>query len=313
MKNLIKRKLVREEERMVNDKSKRIYLYDYRYTTGQNLNSEDAEYVKNLKIPNKINNDSLVIFPKGNKVLFTYLDTKGRSIRAYSKKEIIKGFEGKYKRLRSFKKNYGPIVDRIIKDIRSPDPRIAQSALVLYIIYTTGLRIGSNADTRAEVKAHGISTLLSKHVKLIAPDKVKLDFIGKKGVRNTTLIKDPLIYNELRKRKSTQRNAPIFDFSHNIVRKYLQGLDGRYVIKDFRTLKANQIAEELVKKRKGPAPNETTFKKWQLEVAAKVADELGNTRSVALNDYIDPKIWARWRKPEWGIWKPKRFIMNGDE
>lgn len=310
MKNLITRKLVKEEERTVNNKPRRFYLYDYRYTTGQILKPEDAEYVKNLKIPNKINNDSLVIYPRGGKVLFSYLDTKGRSIKAYSKREIIKGFDNKYKRLRRFKKNYQSMVERMIRDIRSPDSRVSQSALIMYMIYKTGLRIGSNNDTRANVKAYGISTLLNKHVKLEAPDKIRLDFIGKKGVRNTATIRDPLIYNELRRRKSSRYNEPIFDISHNIVRKYLQSLDPRFIIKDFRTLKANQIAEELIRKRKGPAPNETTFKKWQLEVATEVAKELGNTRSVALNDYIDPRVWEKWRKKEWGIWKPKRFVQN---
>lgn len=312
MKNII-RSLISEKDVIgPSGKPKRLYTYNYRYTTGQNLNSEDADYVKSLKIPNKINNDSLIIYPQGSKVRFSYLDEKGRQIYGYSKSEIIKNYDAKYRRYRKFAKNYKPIVNQLLKDINSNDERKAQAALILYIIYKTGLRIGSNNDTKANVKAYGISTLLNKHVKLSSPNLISFDFIGKKGVRNLTTIRDSLIYNELRKRKSSAWSNSLFDVSCNTVRKYLESIDDRFVIKDFRTLKANQEAEKLVSQRKGPAPNEKTFKKWQSEVAMRVAKKLGNTKNVALNDYIDPKVWQKWLPKGLEQWRPKKFIKDED-
>lgn len=311
----IRRKLLREREELVKGKPRRFYEYDYRYTTGQEISPQDVEYVRNLKIPNKINNDSLIIHDKGGKVLYSYLDNKGRSIKAYSKSEIIKGFEEKYDRLKKFKKDHLVIVNQLIKDIKSKDPKISESALILYIIYKTGLRIGSNVDTKADVQAYGVSTLLNKHVNFGVRNKVSFDFIGKKGVRNTSTVDDPIIWENLIKLKSKNWSKPIFNnTTHNIVRNYLEALtDNKYVVKDFRTLKANEEAEKFIRKRKGPAPDEKTFKKWQLEVAERVSKVLGNTRTVALNDYIDPHLWANWLPKGQNSWRPKRFIMGEND
>ncbi len=103
-------------------------------------------------------------------------------------------------------------------------------------------------DTKAAVKAYGISTLLNKHVKLVAPNKITFDFIGKKGVRNNISIRDQLIYNELRKRKSNKWSDTLFTINSNYIRNYLGSIDDRYVIKDFRTLRANMEAQKLIKK-----------------------------------------------------------------
>lgn len=308
--NIVRSLISEKEITGPSGKPKRQYLYSYRYTGGQKLKPEDVEYVKSLRIPNKINNDSLTIYPKGSKVQFSYLDEKGRSIYGYSKSEIIKNYDKKYRRYRSFAKNHHNIVNQLLRDIHSTDERKAQAALILYIIYKTGLRIGSNADTKATFKAYGISTLLNKHVKLISPNKIIFDFIGKKGVRNNITIRDPLIYNQLKLRKTQNWSNQLFTVTGNYVRQYLGSIDDRYIIKDFRTLKANQEASRLISMKKGPAPTEKIFKKWQSEVAEKVAKKLGNTKNVALNDYIDPKLWNRWRKKEWGEFRPKKFILE---
>ena len=90
-------------------------------------------------------------------------------------------------------------------------------------------------------------------------------------------------------------------------------VDSHHVkIKDFRSLKANTIARKIIDKKKGPAITEKKFKKWQLMVADYVAKKLGNTRNVALNDYIDPSLWNKWRKPEWGPFIPKKLKISDD-
>ena len=100
--------------------------------------------------------------------------------------------------------------------------------------------------------------------------------------------------------------------SSSFVRGYLNSIDDRFNIKDFRTLKAYSIAKKEIDKRKGPAPDEKTFAKWQKEVADVVANKLGNTRAVALNDYINPSLWDKWRKKEWGSFLPKKMMAKDD-
>jgi len=299
----IVRELKEIKKRTVKGKPKEEYIYTYRYTDGQPASKKDETYAKSLRIPNKINHESLKIYPQGSRVLAEYKDTKGRKVHKYSKKEISKNVKEKYKRGELFRKNSDKILSKIKKDI-NPATKKGQAALILYIISKTGLRIGSNSDTKADVKAYGISTLLNKHVKLLKNNKVKFDFIGKKGVRNSDLISDSKIHEALSELKDEKWSRRIFDVSDTYIRKYLKSIDNRFIVKDFRTLKAYDTAKKAIAKRKGPAPNEKTFKKWQKEVGDKVAKDLGNTRSIAINDYIDPNLWDRWRKPEWGPYIP---------
>lgn len=304
---IIRKLLSTKESVALNGKPKTIYNYSYQYSNGKPVNKADQEWAVSLRIPNKINNDSLRIFPKGSRVLAEYQDTKNRKIYKYSRKEIRGNVQEKFKRIRAFLKSSPEILNQIRKDI-NPFDNIGQAALILYIISKTGLRVGSNSDTKADIKAYGISTLLNKHVSLLPDNKIRFKFIGKKGVLNQSIIKDPIISNNLLKLKSVNWSEPIFNVQSSTIRKYLNDIDSRFVIKDFRTLKATEVAQKEIAKRKGPAPDEKTFKKWQKEVADKVAKELGNTRNVALNDYIDPKLWNKWRHPEWGEFIPQKLI-----
>lgn len=243
-----------------------------------------------------------------------YKDEKGRTITRYAKNELYKNYIAKYDRTRKFEENLSPIISKIKKDINSKDPKKSEAALILYIIYKTGLRIGSNSDTKANVKAFGISTLLNKHVRFDPETKTAyLDFIGKKGVRNSATIKDELIYKKLSEMKLKNWSHRIFDTSASFVRNYFSTIDSRFKIKDFRTLKANEVAKKIIDTRRGPAPTEKKFKKWQIQTADYVAKKLGNTRGVALNDYIDPQLWNKWRKPEWGDFIPKKIKPEDPE
>lgn len=310
-KNPIKRKVRKIEEKVVNGKPKTTYFYDYSYDDSDKpITKEDKEYVEKLFIPHRIDHESLRIFPKGSRVLAEYNDIKGRKIHRYSQKEILQNVLEKYKRNKLFIKASPNIVKELKASI-NPNTDKGQAALILYIIYKTGLRIGSDTDTKADQKAYGVSTLLSKHVKFLAGNKVKLEFIGKKGVENSAIINDSIIYDALKKLKGKAYSTKLFKVSASYIRNYLASIDDRFNIKDFRTLKAYSVAQKEIEKRKGPAPDEKTFLKWQREVGDKVAKELGNTRTVAINDYINPTLWDKWRKKEWGDWMPKK-LMKGD-
>ncbi len=308
-KNPIKRIVRKVENKIVNDKPKTIYHYDYEHDSGQKISPEERVYVEKLFIPHKINNDSLRIHPKGSRILAEYQDIKGRKIHRYSQKEILENVLEKYKRNQLFVKNYKKIIDKIKSDI-NVKTKEGQAALILYIIYKTGLRIGSETDTKADQKAYGVSTLLNKHVKFLSGNKVKLEFVGKKGVDNSAIIFDPIIYQTLKKLKGKNWSNKIFEVSDSFTRRYLAEIDDRFNVKDFRTLKAYSIAKREIDKRKGPAPDEKTFIKWQKEVADKVSEKLGNTRAVALNDYIDPSLWRKWRKKDLPDWMPKKLMKK---
>jgi len=68
----------------------------------------------------------------------------------------------------------------------------------------------------------------------------------------------------------------LFNTNHEKTSKYFKKLVGKeYSLKDLRTLKANQIAKQSNLPKK--------------ELSKKVAEELGNTPSIAQKSYINPK------------------------
>jgi len=68
-----------------------------------------------------------------------------------------------------------------------------------------------------------------------------------------------------------------------------------FIVKDYRTLKANDVADRVMKEMPKPK-TEKEFKKAVKEVCAKVSQVLCNTPAMALSSYIDKRKWNDWKK-----------------
>jgi DNA topoisomerase-1 len=157
----------------------------------------------------------------------------------------------------------------------------------------TGVRPGSEKDTGAEKQAYGATTLLARHVQVSPTGAVRLKFTGKKGVALDIPVNDPGVAHMLRARAA--KGGRLFDTTDVGLRGYAAGLaGGGYKPKDFRTLRGTLTAAAEVKARntpRGPAD----YKRAVRDVATVVAAKLGNTPTVALQSYIDPTVFAKWR------------------
>lgn len=218
-------------------------------------------------------------------------DAAGRTQYLYSTERTAKKAAQKWNRLKAFGKVVSTLDQAIEKQARRSD-----EGLILDIIKHTGFRIGSDKDTKAKVKAYGVSTLLAKHVK-VDGDKVEFTFIGKEGVRNHKVIRDQQIADGLAKRlaKAKTPDARIFNTTDDRVRQEFRALPraNSFLIKDWRTMIGTQAALAAMKKL--PAPkNAAQFIKMRREVSKKVAKVLGNTPAVALKSYIAPEVFSPW-------------------
>lgn len=237
----------------------------------------------------------------------TWLDSKNRLQRRYSKKHDQGAAAAKFERAKLFNSTIKKVRNQITRDLKSENAKQRELAAVVHLIDETGFRIGSLRDTKAEQQAYGATTLLGRHVTVVG-NKVKFDFIGKKGVRIVKTVTDDDLAKIISERKTSQWSQRIFDVGPGQVRRYLKEISGQdFDVKDFRTWHATRLALKLINKRKGPAPTETKFRLWQKEVGRKVSKFLGNTGGVAVGSYIDYHAWEPWRKPEWGVWKPKKL------
>jgi len=209
-------------------------------------------------------------------------DTKGRKQYIYSAEATNRAAAEKFNRVKQFSKALPGIKQRIQSDFDSSD-----EAKVLHLISKTGFRIGSDADTGANTKAYGATTLDSTHVR-VRGNVVEFDFTGKKGVQQVHTLEDPQLANHFR-----NKSGRLFNTNEDKVREYLQNIAPGFKVKDFRTHLATGEAIRQIKKM----PKPTTKREVQRainSVAEHVSKILGNTPTMAKNSYINPTVWAQW-------------------
>lgn len=235
------------------------------------------------------------------KILAIGRDERDRSQYIYNPKVVKKRSKGKFKSLINFGKNYDKIVQQIEHDFsKRGESKNKQIAMILKIIMDCNFRIGNDRYTR-DNNSFGVSTLKCKHVKK-KKDLVLIDFIGKKGVRNTCVVKNKKIRNNLlTQKRNKQSDDRIFihdgiEIKSTDVNEYLKRL-GNYTTKNFRTWGANT---ELI--RSLLDDNDLT------QSVDMVAQKLHHTSAICKKNYIDPKLIQFYERNE------KRFkkYFRGD-
>jgi DNA topoisomerase-1 len=252
------------------------------------------DHIKALKLPPawtdvKINKDPDAALQATGK------DSKGRTQYVYSAahKETQAGL--KFARIRELSQKFDKVLAQNSDNMKSDDNEISEHAEVTHVIMKTGIRPGSDTDTKAEVQAYGATTLQGQHV-IATGDKVRLRFTGKKGVKIDIPVTDSKAASILRQRAAAAgpKGRLFPNVSQQSLLEYSHSLDGGgFKTKDFRTLVGTQIAEAEVAKIKRPA-SETAYKKAVKSVAKVVSQVLGNTPTVALQSYISPHVFAPW-------------------
>lgn len=278
-----------------------VKYYDKR---GNILSKKKAESYLNAYIPPGY--DNVKINKRRGKIRAIGYDDKNRPQYIYDKNYTSKRSCLKFKDLIEFGKNYKKIFDKIQKDLyTTSETKEKQIATILMLIIECDFRVGNDKYTR-DNKSYGATTLEKRHVKSKS-GKIYIDFIGKKGVKNTCELKNKkLIKNIKTKKKSLKKNDRIFKYRindkyYNInssdVNKYLKNM-GDYSTKYFRTWSANVSLIKLLKQNK-------TLK----ESVEETANKLHHTSAICKKNYLDPKLINYYEKNK------KKFInyFKGDE
>jgi DNA topoisomerase-1 len=217
-------------------------------------------------------------------------DAAGRWQYRYSAEHIAQAAREKFDRLKSFANDIPEIRQGMAAAITKDDPR----AWLLHFEDQTAIRVGSEKDFKAKVKAYGLTTLQNEHVTLDG-SKIILDFIAKEGKKAHYEFVDDELAGFLKKRlERTTIGEQLFpDVTASTLNKFLKELAGGkdYSIKDFRTFHGTRIAYEELKDYAGVVLNDKEKKKLVKEVCTKVSDFLHNTPAMAKNSYIDPMVW----------------------
>jgi DNA topoisomerase-1 len=264
------------------------------------------KHLDGLKIPpawtdTKVNPD-----PDGS-LLVTGYDSKGRLQYVYSPKYMDTQKAAKFERINELDRQFDEI--KTANEAFRSDPAKAEEADCLHVIMETGIRPGSDRDTKGAVQAFGATTLRGEHV-VQTDTGVRLQYVGKKGVSLDIPIDNPETASMLTSRaERVGADGRLFDTDAHTLLQYTHTLgSGDFKVKDFRTLVGTSMAKSEIAKI--PAPTtKTGFKKAVSQVAKSVSRKLGNTPSVALKSYIAPEVFDSWNA---GMAVSAKSNMNGE-
>lgn len=259
---------------------------------------EIPEYIKNANIPPDWR--EVMVSPDPNpesEILAIGKDSQDRPHYIYTESHWDRVNSEKFKRVSELIDKQ-PELMGIINGLEDRD-----TADCLNLIYNTGLRPGSERDTKSRVTAYGASTLLGKHI-VIENNTVFLKFVGKKGVQQNHEIHNKELADMLMKRKKKAGdNGKLFDTSDAKLRGALSPL--KIHTKDLRTMLANVTAKEWLLDV-APADNVKDFIKVRNAVGDAVCSKLGNQRSMSLKSYIDPSVFKAWSPEGYAKWKSQQ-------
>jgi DNA topoisomerase-1 len=282
-------------------------------------NNDEIEKIKLLKIPPAYDNVTII---NNTKIIAFGYDSKNRKQVLYNPKFIAKQNAKKYDKISASIKFFSKLKKKIATDLGgssgSGDEKTLAIAVILTLIFTCGFRIG-NKKYEKENNSVGLTTLKYKHLKFEKNNKILIDFIGKKGVRNIATCDNLKIYDYLNtkfKNVATAATATakmedyIFSYgtenskviTSSDVNEYLRTISKRYskdiiiTTKDLRTWNANMLFltffKKLRKARRGEENRDTEkiVNKDVKRAIEMVAEKLHNSYSICKKSYIDPKI-----------------------
>lgn len=204
----------------------------------------------------------------------------------------------KFFKMTEFGASLPAIRDQVEKDIIQKEwTKTKVLALVIKLMEETQIRIG-NAYYAKKNKTYGLTTLRNKHVHLYK-NRLKFEFVGKKGKEHSITLKNRKLINLVSKCEEIP-GWELFQFYDNygekqsvdstMVNEYLKNITGKsFTAKDFRTWSASVIFFETLMDYDRPI-SEKKIKDNVLAAFDATANALGNTRNVCRKYYVHPII-----------------------
>ena len=304
--------------------TKKIYKFKYLDNGKQIQNKKLLERYESLGIPPAYTNVNIAKKQKA-KIQAFGMDDRGRKQYIYNPDFIKKKREEKYNNIlylgnhinqieKDIHKTLNDISHKKYKDWIQP---ISNIAIIIYLLSKCNIRIGNQKYLNL-YGSYGATTLLKKHIKTRSKNKkyILIEFIGKKGVLNQSIIYNNKIINIfkelIRNKKSDDR---LFEYNGNIitndqVNNYLRMYNNKIQPKMFRTWYANiyfinKLRDDLNKKNIGLKKLCTDGKnnKYLKSCFEEVAKRLHNTANISKKSYVDHLIIDTFTS------HPKKFIL----
>jgi DNA topoisomerase-1 len=260
-------------------------------------NERKLRRILTLAIPPAWTDVWICPYPNGH-LQVTARDARGRKQYRYHPKYRAIRDETKFDRMKDFS-SVLPAARRAVEaHLSMPGlPREKVLATVVWLLERTLIRVG-NIEYARENESYGLTTFEDRHVE-IRGQKVTFTFTGKSGIEHCLSFADARLARIIQ-RCQTLPGEHLFqyidddgnrqDIDSGTVNEYLQEIAGLGITaKDFRTWAGTMLAARALCEI-GPAELVGERKKNILTAIDRVADRLGNTRTVCRQYYIHPVV-----------------------
>jgi len=270
---------------------------------GGTLTADERQRIDDLVIPPAWTDVWISADPAGH-IQAVGEDDAGRRQYIYHPAWSQRRDRGKFARAVALAQALPGIRAQVTRALRAPqDPRAQVLAAAIRMLDDGALRIGSEEYFTAH-GSRGLATLQCRDASVDA-DRIRLVFPAKSGRRLTLEFDDPDLAVVLAELARGRPRAPLLAYRRGRrrvairsrdVNAHLARLSGaRFTAKDFRTLRGTIAAAEALA-AVGPARGERDARRAERVAAQAAADVLGNTVAVARRSYIDPRVFARYRR-----------------
>jgi DNA topoisomerase-1 len=225
-------------------------------------------------------------------------DARGRKQYRYHEKWRAHRDEAKYSRMIAFGKALPRIRARVAADLRRDGlPREKVLATVVRLLDTTAIRVGNSEYARAN-RSYGLTTLRSRHAS-VRGAKVLFEFRGKAGKQHAVAVTDRRLARVVQQCQELPGHE-LFQYvdddgerravSSEDVNDYLREIAGDdFTAKDFRTWVGTVLAACFLREA-GAAASEPEGRRQVKEAIDRVANQLGNTPTIARKCYVHPDV-----------------------
>ncbi|WP_372017036.1 DNA topoisomerase IB [Pseudoxanthomonas sp. 10H] len=233
-------------------------------------------------------------------------DARGRKQYRYHPDWASRRGEDKFARIVAFGQALPGLRRTLRRDLARPGhPREKVLAIVVAVMDETLMRVGDDAYRRQN-RSYGLTTLRNRHVEFLAGGRARICFRGKSGQAQEVVIDDSRLVRLVRRCRELpgqclfqyrDDDGALVPVRSNEVNDYLrQAMGEAFTAKDFRTW-GGTLAALRGLAALGQAPEvERECVRLQTAVVREVADALGNTPAVCRSAYIDPVVFAGWRR-----------------
>jgi DNA topoisomerase-1 len=170
-------------------------------------------------------------------------------------------------------------------------------ALVIRIVTMCHFRLG-NEKYKSLYKSYGVSTIEVRHLKF-APGRVKIAFVGKKGVKNDCIIDAPDVVMHLANMSAgKQPREPVFTYTSDRIpikatdiNTWMRQFGVDITSKMFRTYATNIMLIARLNELAPPESKSTKDRKQTINAALdEISGAVHNTRAVCKGQYAHPDI-----------------------